>query len=71
MALDTILYLLGAASGGLVGFTLGLVGGGGSILAAPLVVCVVGMSQAPLKLTEKHRKKLAWHRANLFVAHAE
>lgn len=27
--------------------------------------------QAPLQLTEKHRKKLAWHRANLFVAHAE
>lgn len=27
--------------------------------------------QAPLQLTEKHRKKLAWHRANLFVVHAE
>lgn len=27
--------------------------------------------QAPLQLTEKHKKKLAWHRANLFVAHAK
>ncbi|MBW8317974.1 MAG: TSUP family transporter, partial [Rhizobium sp.] len=32
-------------SGGLVGFTLGLIGGGGSILATPLLVYVVGISQ--------------------------
>ncbi len=31
------------ASGGLVGFTLGLVGGGGSILATPLLLYVVGV----------------------------
>ena len=31
------------ASGGLVGFSLGLVGGGGSILAVPLLVYVVGV----------------------------
>lgn len=37
-------YGLGAASGGLVGFSLGLVGGGGSILAVPLMVYVVGVS---------------------------
>lgn len=43
MALDTIQYLLGAGSGGLVGFTLGLVGGGGSILAVPLMVYLVGV----------------------------
>lgn len=36
-------YLLGAASGTLVGFMLGLVGGGGSILAVPLMVYLVGV----------------------------
>lgn len=33
------------ASGSLVGFTLGLVGGGGSILATPLLLYVVGIAQ--------------------------
>jgi uncharacterized membrane protein YfcA len=33
------------ASGGLVGFTLGLIGGGGSILATPLLLYVVGVAQ--------------------------
>ncbi|MBU2408314.1 MAG: sulfite exporter TauE/SafE family protein [Gammaproteobacteria bacterium] len=41
--LDTIQYLLGAGSGVLVGFVLGLVGGGGSILAVPLMVYLVGV----------------------------
>ena len=31
-------------SGSLVGFTLGLIGGGGSILATPLLLYVVGVS---------------------------
>jgi uncharacterized protein len=35
--------LLGLGSGVLVGFSLGLVGGGGSILAVPLMVYVVGV----------------------------
>jgi uncharacterized protein len=35
--------MLGLASGVLVGFSLGLVGGGGSILAVPLMVYVVGV----------------------------
>ena len=35
--------LLSTASGSLVGFSLGLVGGGGSILAVPLLVYVVGI----------------------------
>jgi len=35
--------VLGAASGIFVGFSLGLVGGGGSILAVPLIVYVVGV----------------------------
>src|ERR1700744_4297620 len=38
--------LLGLASGALVGFSLGLVGGGGSILAVPLMVYVVGVPDA-------------------------
>ena len=41
--LDSIQYLLGAGSGVLVGFVLGLVGGGGSILAVPLMVYLVGV----------------------------
>jgi uncharacterized protein len=36
--------VLGSASGALVGFSLGLIGGGGSILAVPLMVYVVGVS---------------------------
>ena len=35
--------LLAALSGGVVGFSLGLVGGGGSILAVPLMVYLVGV----------------------------
>src|SRR6202011_3317753 len=37
--------MLGLASGALVGFSLGLVGGGGSILAVPLMVYVVGVPE--------------------------
>src|SRR6202042_2199902 len=37
---------LGIASGALVGFSLGLIGGGGSILAVPLMVYVVGVANA-------------------------
>ena len=40
----TVLHaLLSIGSGGIVGFTLGLVGGGGSIMAVPLLVYVVGV----------------------------
>ncbi|MBU6456805.1 MAG: sulfite exporter TauE/SafE family protein [Bradyrhizobium sp.] len=38
--------LLGLVSGSLVGFSLGLIGGGGSILAVPLMVYVVGVPDA-------------------------
>ena len=41
---DTLQLVLGAFSGVLVGFTLGLVGGGGSILAVPLMVYLVGVA---------------------------
>ncbi|MCA0201027.1 MAG: sulfite exporter TauE/SafE family protein [Proteobacteria bacterium] len=42
--LDILQYVLGAGSGLLVGFVLALVGGGGSILAVPLMVYVVGVA---------------------------
>ena len=38
MDLSPLQYGSGAGAGSLVGFTLGLVGGGGSILAVPLIV---------------------------------
>ena len=41
--LDTLHTLLGVLSGAMVGFSLGLVGGGGSILAVPLMVYLVGV----------------------------
>lgn len=44
--MDAAQYALGALSGGLVGFVLGLVGGGGSILAVPLMVYLVGVPNA-------------------------
>ena len=50
MTLEPVQYLLGAASGGLVGFTLGLVGGGGSILAVPLMVYLVGVKNPHLAI---------------------
>lgn len=48
--LDEIQYLLGAVSGVMVGFTLGLVGGGGSILAVPLMVYLVGVKSPHLAI---------------------
>jgi uncharacterized membrane protein YfcA len=42
--------LLDAAAGSLVGFSLGLVGGGGSILAVPLLIYVVGVSDPHLAI---------------------
>ncbi|MEE2565845.1 sulfite exporter TauE/SafE family protein [Hyphobacterium marinum] len=42
--------ILSVASGGLVGFTLGLVGGGGSILAVPLLVYVVRVGSPHLAI---------------------
>ena len=41
--LSSLQFVLGALSGSLVGFSLGLVGGGGSILAVPLMVYLVGV----------------------------
>jgi uncharacterized membrane protein YfcA len=44
MVLSLTQGALGLASGSLVGFSLGLVGGGGSILAVPLLVYLVGVT---------------------------
>jgi uncharacterized protein len=43
MMLSALQSVLGLGSGALVGFSLGLVGGGGSVLAVPLMVYVVGV----------------------------
>ena len=48
--LEPIQYLLGGFSGALVGFVLGLVGGGGSILAVPLMVYLVGVRSPHLAI---------------------
>ena len=50
MTLGVVQYVLGAISGGLVGFALGMFGGGGSILAVPLMVYVVGVPNAHLAI---------------------
>jgi hypothetical protein len=44
MIISTAQGVLGLASGAQVGFSLGLIGGGGSILAVPLMVYLVGVS---------------------------
>ena len=46
MVISAMQAVLGLASGALVGFSLGLIGGGGSILAVPLMVYVVGVADA-------------------------
>jgi len=43
--ISAIQGVLGVVSGALVGFSLGLVGGGGSVLAVPLMVYVVGVPE--------------------------
>lgn len=45
MTYDLAFYVSGALSGALVGFILALVGGGGSILATPLIVYLVGVRE--------------------------
>ena len=50
MTLEPLQYVLGVGSGALVGFVLGLVGGGGSILAVPLMVYLVGVRDPHLAI---------------------
>lgn len=59
--------LLSVASGSLVGLTLGLVGGGGSILAVPLLVYVVGVSQPHIAIGTSAVAVAASAAANLFT----
>jgi uncharacterized protein len=56
-------------SGALVGFTLGLVGGGGSILAVPLLVYVVGLPSAHVAIGTSAVAVAASAAANL-IGHA-
>ena len=83
-----ILFQTAAAvcSGVIVGFTLGLVGGGGSILAVPLLLYVVGMPDPHLAIgtsalavafnafanlvTHARERHVRWHPALIFAAAA-
>ncbi len=58
--------VLGLASGALVGFSLGLVGGGGSILAVPLMVYVVGVPEPHIAIGTSAIAVAANAAANLF-----
>src|SRR5215475_11508835 len=74
---------LGLASGALVGFSLGLVGGGGSILAVPLMVYLVGVPDAHVAIgtsaiavaanaafnlaTHARNGTVKWHCAGVFA----
>jgi len=69
LALEPVQYLLGGASGTLVGFTLGLVGGGGSILAVPLMVYLVGVPSPHIAIGTSALAVAANAAANL-VPHA-
>ena len=53
-------------SGGLIGFTLGLIGGGGSILATPLLLYVVGVAQPHIAIGTGALAVSANAYANLF-----
>jgi len=82
--LTTMQYLLCAGAGCVVGFSLGLVGGGGSILYVPLMIYLVGVSNphvaigtsalavavnAAVSLLNHARSgHVKWHCANVFAA---
>jgi uncharacterized membrane protein YfcA len=69
MAPSLIQAILGLASGALVGLTLGLVGGGGSILAVPLLVYVVGVSNPHVAIGTSAVSVAANAAANLLSYH--
>ena len=66
MEIDLLHYLLGILSGSLVGLSLGLFGGGGSILAVPLLVYLVGVTDAHTALGTAAVAVTANAAANLF-----
>ena len=49
-ALDPLIIFLSIISGTIVGFSLGLIGGGGSVLAVPLLLYVVGVKDAHIAI---------------------
>lgn len=50
MTIGLLVAALSVASGALVGLTLGLIGGGGSVLAVPLLIYLVGVPSAHLAI---------------------
>jgi uncharacterized membrane protein YfcA len=84
MELSLTQAALGLVSGCLVGFSLGLVGGGGSVLAVPLLVYLVGVGDAHLAIgtsavavaanaaanlvQHARRGNVLWHCALIFAA---
>jgi uncharacterized membrane protein YfcA len=48
--MDVLALVFAILSGGLVGFSLGLIGGGGSILATPLLLYIVGVKDPHLAI---------------------
>jgi uncharacterized membrane protein YfcA len=68
-SLSALQAVLGAASGTAVGFSLGLVGGGGSILAVPLLVYLVGVPVPHLAIGTS-AVAVAANAAASLVAHA-
>lgn len=67
--MTTLQTLLSVGSGGIVGFTLGLVGGGGSIMAVPLLVYLVGVPSPHVAIGTSAVAVAASAAANL-VGHA-
>ena len=67
--MNSLEILLAIGSGGIVGFTLGLVGGGGSIMAVPLLVYVVGVASPHIAIGTSAVAVAASAAANL-VGHA-
>jgi hypothetical protein len=70
VTLDLLQYGLGALSGSLVGFTLGLVGGGGSILAVPLMVYLVGVRNPHIAIGALDRQSDDFVEAPHFEVHS-
>jgi uncharacterized membrane protein YfcA len=69
MLLTPLQYGLGVLSGAVVGFSLGLTGGGGSILAVPLMVYLVGV-QNPHIAIGTSALAVAVNAATSLVSHA-
>jgi uncharacterized protein len=69
VTLEPFQYGLAALSGGLVAFSLGLVGGGGSILAVPLMIYLVGVANPHIAIGTS-ALSVAISAATALVSHA-